>query len=627
LLDKETQDIHRKALTTNENYTDTWKQAYASKGPEFTAIRQSMEIAKNRYLGLDFADSKSGNPRRVSIGEGRNYTEERIISHDEITRDPQLSRFFSSDILDLSHNELRGTITDAVMTKYLSEFFGTRMSMSDLLQILATNAEEFQGRSHLSAKEIESRQRGYERLRNAWNHSIGNWMSAYDSMDENYKAVLDSSRQLTVLASGLRAALMSVPETGRALLTSNKNRPMIMQLLPNLVKMVKLVGPGGKNRRLARQQMVSASHWLRGIATDHMLHRNGIHPENPFQGVVFGQGAGGMFGNFVNAWRTAGVKNATETSTLRKALNRTAAFAAAAEAPLAFVNDMTTTLHIWNAQENLTTNINAFRKMALTLEKNPAADYSEFASFAKRCGLAPKEALDLNSAGLLKTKTIDILAKAVQDKNLYTDGLIDVRKMYIWAGEDADKIDAINTLGGYINMTARHTNVEPTLLDIRVNQSLFGKAMSHYMQFLLSMGVQEIGRRRRTQATGYSQHLAGLVIMEITAYGIARSLSDPGDDEKGGYDEFVNNPMDYMVRTATSIPLLGSYAFLGNLTRHAIMGVSDYMGGPGSDQQFRTPDLFSSPSATSPRRLLNTPEVVKSWYNEGHEILTELLAD
>lgn len=626
-LDAATQDIHRKALTTNEDYVESWKQAYASKGPEFTAIRQSMEIARNRYLGIDFADSKSGSPRRIAIGEGRNYTEERIISHDEIARDPQLSRFFSSDILDLSHSELRGSVTDAVMTKYISEFFGTRMSMSDLLQVLASNAEEFQGRSHLSAKEIESRQRGYERLRNAWNHSVGNWMSAYDSVDENYKALLDSSRQLTVLASGLRASLMSVPETGRAVLTSNKNKGMVMQLLPNLVKLAKLVGPGGKNRRLARQQMISASHWLRGLSTDHMLHRNGIHPENPFQGVVFGQGAGGMFGNFVNAWRTAGVKNATETSSLRRVLNRTAAFAAAAEAPLAFVNDCTTTLHIWNAQENLTKNYDAFRKLADFLEKKPAADYSEFASLAKRCGLAPKEALDLSLAGLLKTKAIDALTQAAKDKTLYTDGILDVRKLYIWAGEDADKIDAINTMGGYINMTARHTNVEPTLLDIRVNQSVFGKAMSHYMQFLLSMGVQEIGRRRRTQSLGYSQHLAGLIIMEITAYGTARALSDPGDEEKGGYDEFVNNPMDYMVRTATSIPLLGSYQFLGNITRHAIMGVSDYMGGPGTEDKFRVPDLFSSPSSTSPRRLLNTPEVVKSWYNEGHEILTELLAD
>jgi len=626
-LSKEAQETHHKALFVNDDYVDSWKQGYASKGNEFTAMRQSMEIAKNRYLGISFDDSKSANPRRMSLGEGRNYTEERILTHDEIASDAELHKFFSTDIMNLSHTELRGHITDAMMTKYLTDFFGVRLSMSDLLQILATTTEEFNGRSHLSLKEIESRKRGYERLRDSWDNSVGNMVAARDSVDRHYATMLDNAKPIVVLASGLRAGLLSVPETARAILTSNKHKSKIMQVVPNLVKLMKMVGPGGKKRRLARAQMISASHWLRGLATDHMLHRHGIHPENPFQGVVFGQGAGGMVGNFLNTWRLAGEKNKTETSSLGRLMNRTSAFASAAEAPLAFVNDCTTLLHIWNAQENLTTNVDAFKKMAKVLNDNPAANYDEFASLAKKCGLLPKEALDLNTARLLDLKYIEILEKAAKDQSLYTDGILDVRKMYVWAGEDADRIEAINRMGGYINMTARHTNVEPTLLDIRVNTSLFGRAYATYMQFLLSIGVQEIGRRRRTHTSGYTEHLAGLLLMDIVAAGTARALANPEDNNMGGVDEFERNPMDYLVRTATSMPLLGSYSWLGTVMRHAIMGTSEFLGGPAAEQDFRVPDLIGGPISTSPRRLLNTPETIKGWYNEGHRMLNELLGD
>lgn len=626
-LSEEAQKTHTRALSSNEDYVDSWKKAYSAKGQEFTAIRQSMEIAKNRYLGIDFTDSKSANPRRQSIGEGRNYTEERILTHEEIATDSELSKFFSTDILDLSHKELRGIITDATMTRMLTDFFGVRMSMGDLLQLLGSSVEEYSGRSNLSLKEIESRKRGYERLRDAWDNSIGNMMGSKDSVDIHYETLLNNSRPLVVAASGLRASIMSVPETGRALLTSNKNRSKIMQVVPNLVKLAKMVGPGGKRRRLARAQMISASHWLRGLATDHMLHRHGIHPDNPFQGVILGQGAGGMVGNFINTWKVAGQKNRTETSSFARFMNRASAFSAAAEAPLAFVNDCTTLLHIWNAQENFTTNIASMKKMAKILNDNPAAEYKEFGKLAKECGLLPKEALDLNTAGVLNLKYIEIIEQAAKNQALYTDGILDARKMYTWAGDDPDKVEAINMMGSYINMTARHTNVEPTLLDIRVNQSIYGRALSNYMQFLLSVGVQEIGRRRRTSTSGYSEHLAGLVLMDIMAYSVSRSLANPEDDNLGGLDEFEKNPMDFMVRTATSMPLLGSYAWLSSVMRHSIMGASEFLGGPEAEQKFRLPDLIGGPATTAPSRLMNAPETIKGWYNEGTLMLNEMLGD
>jgi len=624
-LSKDAQETHNKGLTSNEDYTADWNASYKKEGEEYTAIKQSMTIAKNRYLGIDFGDSKSSAPRRMSIGEGNNYAEERIISHDELVRNPELSQYFSKNIFQLANDQLRGSITDSMMTKYLSEFFGTRMSMSDLIQVLSGVGEESIGRSHLSASEIASRKRGYERLRSAWDHSIGNWTSSTDSVDKYYRVLLENSRVPLVAASGLRAAINSIPETARAILSSNKNRAMLTQALPNMVKMVQLIGPGGKNRRLARQQMISASHWLRGLSTDHMLHRASLHPDNPFAGAVFGQGAGGMISNFVNTWRAAGEMNKVETNWLQKASNRLSAFSSAVGAPLAFINDVTTTLHIWNAQENMTTNIKEFRKMADLLAKNPTASYSEFGHLARKCGLAPKEALDLSTAGLLDPKYIDILHAASKNQSLYSDGMLDAKKLFTWAGDDQEKVEAINRMGSYINMTARHTNVEPTLLDIRVNQSIFGKSLSQYMQFMLSMGVQEIGRRRRTMTSGYSQHLAGLMLMEAMAYGSSRALADPVNDETGGYDEFVKNPTDFVIRTATSLPLLGSYAFLSQIMRHSIMGTSEFLGGPEASGKFNLPDLVSGPASTAPSRLLRTPETIKSWYNLGHDVLGEMI--
>jgi hypothetical protein len=145
------------------------------------------------------------------------------------------------------------------------------------------------------------------------------------------------------------------------------------------------------------------------------------------------------------------------------------------------------------------------------------------------------------------------------------------------------------------------------------------------MQFMLSMGTQEIGRRRRTMTSGYSQHLAGLMLMEAMAYGSSRALADPVNDETGGYDEFVNNPTDFVIRTATSLPLLGSYAFLSQIMRHSIMGTSEFLGGPEASGKFNLPDLISGPASTAPSRLLRTPETIKSWYNLGHDVLGEMI--
>jgi hypothetical protein len=621
-LDPETRKIHDRGLHSTDDYTDTWRKSYPDTTDRpYTALRQAAEIAKNRYLGVDFGDSKASSPRRQSIGEGRNYTEERIFTHDEIVRDDDLKQFFRSDLFGLLQDDLNTQILDVTMTRELTKFFGTRMSMTDLLEILSTTGEEMLGRQHLSASEIESRVRGYNRLRNSWERAIGVWSSDRDSLDVWYRTLLDNARIPLTAASGLRAAVTSLPELSRALLTSNKNKPMLMQFFPNMIKLVRSIGPGGKKRRQARYQMLSAAHWLRGLATDHMLHRDSLNPDNPFTGAVFGENAGGMFSNLVDGWRSAGEANKHEINWLQRVMNRLQPISSAIGAPLVFVNDCTTLLHLWNAQENITTNLQAFRRMADMLEKNPTTDMAKFAKMAKQCGLAPQEAINLSTSGLLKTKYIDILGDAAKNQTLYSDGILDSSKMYTWAGEDQDKLDAIAMMGGYLNMTSRLTNVEPTMLDIRTNQSVYAKAFSQYMQFFLSMGVQEVGRRRRNTSTEYTKHLVGLLLMEIVAYGSSRALSDPTDDETGGIDEFQKNPMDYTVRTLAGLPLLGSYSWLGHAARHIFMGASELMGGPAAEQEFRLPDLMNGPASTAPRRLFNFPSTVGSYYTALEEMM------
>jgi len=234
--------------------------------------------------------------------------------------------------------------------------------------------------------------------------------------------------------------------------------------------------------------------------------------------------------------------------------------------PLTFINKVTTTLHIHNAQLNLSKNSAKFMRLATLLQENPAANLPSFSALARSCGLTAKEALDLSSAGLLDPKYIQVLIDATKDQKNMTDGMLDVRKLMTWAQENPDTMaireEAITRLGGYIGMTTRHTNTEPTLLDLRIAQSTFGKALNVFMQFLLSHSVQEIGRNRRYTKSSYARHLSGLLAMEVTANAMLRAYA--GEDPR---EEFERNPVEYITKVSTSMPLLGSYQWLGAAMR------------------------------------------------------------
>jgi hypothetical protein len=610
MLSAEAQKQHAEGLVSSKGYKDLWKQATGSRGDSHTALRETMEIAANRYLGIDdLSASKSAKPRSESIGGGRNYSEERILTHDEIASNPELAKYFDQNIFGLTHDTLRGDVTDLVMTDMLTDFFGgqVRMPMLDMIAMLNKTGENFMGKHQLSTSEIKARQAGYDRVKNVWEHHTGKLASAVDSVDKWYEELLNGARTAVMFASGLGATVGSIPELARAIVSSDSSCSGLAQLLPNLSKVIKLY-----NKRTAIQEMASAAHWIRLMSADNVLAKSDVMPTSPFHGLSYGGREGGYFNGWRNAWQGVMKMNKLTDSKVGKAMN---IFGLASKIPaglLRGVNSYTTTLHIWNAQLNLTRDSGKFLRLAELLQKSGPKDLSQFSALAKSVGLLPQEALDLSTAGLLNPVHIKQLIEAGKDQSNYTDGMLDVRKLFVWASKQDDpKVaeEAINKMGGYIGMTARRSNTEPTLLDVRVNQSAFGRSLNVFMQFLLSHSVQEIGRRRRYSTTNYSKHLVGLFLCEVAA-GAMRGYKDRylwGSDKETLDEKLNRNPLETGLSYATSLPMGGSYQWIQSAARQLMyQGYNAATGEETFKERFNAPDIISGPISRSPATIGRT---------------------
>ena len=600
-LSLEDQSKHSDGLESSKDYIDSYKRLYAGRGPDYTAVKQSMTIAKDRYIGIEDGDSKTGKPRSESVGSGKNYSEERILSHSDIAMNPDLSRYFQNNVYELINQHIHSQLTDTLMTKYITDHFGTKMSWLDLVSVLSKYGEESQNKANLSTAEQQSRVRGYDRMKNIWESHIGKMSRSKDGLDRFYEDLLTNSRTPVLVASGIRAALTSTGEVGRAILTSNHHKGALMQVIPNLIKTLQLFS---KDKRRTIQEVSSATHWLRNMSSDHLLARSEVLPENPFAGAMLGTRQGGWCKRWAEEWRAVGDINKSDTSIVNRSMNRLGIVASRFGAPLAWVNDITTTLHVWNAQENFTKNSSTFLQLAEKLQTASPDNLADFNQLAKKCGLAAREALNLSTSGLLNPELVKLMIEAAKDQRNYTDGLLDVQKLYIWAGEDKTKIDTINRMGAYINSTARQTNTDPTLLDLRINQSAFAKSMGVFMQFLLSHSVQEIGRRRRYSTASYGKHLAGLFMMEAVTYSLARRKEDK-DKDKWIWEEATEKPIDLTIRLASGMPMLGSYQFIGSLMRQVIQNTYKTLSDQKTDK-FRLPDLYSAPAENLPNKALET---------------------
>ena len=610
LLSAEAQKQHAEGLVSSKGYKDIWKQATGSRGDSHTALKETMEIAANRYLGIeDLMSSKSAKPRSERTMGGRMYNEDRILTHNEIASNPELSKFFEQNIFGLTHDTLRGDVTDLVMTDMLTDFFGgqVRMPMLDMIEMLNKTGEAFLGKHQLSSKQAKARQAGYNRVKTAWEHHTGKLTRSVDSIDAWYEELLNGARTAVMVASGLGATVGSIPELARAIVSSDSSRSGLAQLLPNLSKVVKLY-----NKRTAIQECASAAHWIRLMSSDNVLSKSDVMPTSPFHGLSYGGRDAGYFNGWKTAWAGVSRMNSVTDSRLGKAMN---VFGLASKIPadmLRAVNSYTTTLHIWNAQLNVTRDAAKFLQLAEALQKTGPKDLAQFEQLAKQCGLRGQEALDLSTAGLLNPVHIKQLIEAGKDQGNYTDGLMDVRKLFDWAKKQDDPKaaeEAINKMGGYIGMTARRSNTEPTLLDVRVNQSAFGRAMNVFMQFLMSHSVQEIGRRRRYNGRNYGKHLVGLFLCEVAA-GAMRGYKNRllwGDD-KETVDELVNrNPIEAGLYYATSLPTGGSYQWIKSASRQLLYsGYNAASGETVFKERFNMPKLMGSPTESAPSNIGRT---------------------
>ena len=156
-------------------------------------------------------------------------------------------------------------------------------------------------------------------------------------------------------------------------------------------------------------------------------------------------------------------------------------------------------------------------------------------------------------------------------------------------------------MGGYINMTARQTNAEPTLLDLRVNQSLYAKSMSIFTQFLLTHSIQEIGRRRRMSTTNYGVHLGGLMLMEMLTYAMIRNR-----DERGVVQQVEEEPIKFALANAASMPMYGSYSLWMPVLRAMMTNAYNKATDEKMGERVKFPDLYGAPSETAHIRAYET---------------------
>ena len=599
-LTKEESDKLFKALESSEDYKSSYKSAHAGRDSSYSVIRQAAEIARNRYMNFgDVGDTKSVKPRSESVGSGRDYAEERIITHDDLARDRELAQFFDKNIMRLTNDLLRGQGTEALSTKMITDFFGgnVRISVVDMLEIFR-NAGEGVRRGDVDPRVMAQVNKGYDRVKAVWQEFLGMSRGDADSMDPYYRDALLNSRYTVLLAGGVRAALSSVPELSRAIVASDHNKSKLRQIFPNLMLAMRY-GFGSNREKL--NQMASAYHWIRNMSAETLLARTEALPDNPFHGVAFG-GRRGWFSTWTNQWNAIRGVNEVETSKFRKLLNYAGFPASIAGAPLAWINMVTTAIHVHNAQMNLTRNAKNFKKLVELMDGRTIKNMAEFERLADSAGLSSKEALDLSTAGILNPKIVDILVDMAADPKTKTDEMLDISKMYRWAREqtkyNVDDVDnAVAALGQYVGMTTRHTNTEPTLLDKRVNNSVYSKALSIFMQFLLSHSIQEIGRRRRYSTINYGKHIVGLMTMEAGVYALGRMYR--------GEEPYDDNKVEAFVRIATGMPMLGSYQYLAALLRQSAFAAYNAWSDTDTfEEQIRVPGLIDAPADTAPKRTM-----------------------
>ena len=611
LMSPEHRAMYDEALgQVTEHYTQAWRDYYKNfENP--TAIFVAMRTAKDRILKIEGgeSDNKSLAPKTFFANKASDYTEERLFTHEELVNDPELSKFYSKNILGLSVDEANTRLFQHVVNERLKNMFGLHMTMDDLLNLIKSVEKNYSRDMDASSQaERASFNRGFDKLQRSWLQKTGRVSTEVSDYDKNYRWVLDNSHDFILTLGGVSAGLKTlVSEIPRALLTSDRNKAMITQFVPNLYRALKYGLPGGGERRLALLRSASSIHWARAVLQDaYSTNYEHVGSLLDNRGPIMGRS--GAWSNLKNRWNSL-AEDVKEAEGLGdKATSVVKAVGWLGGGILRYGNEIVHVISMHNILRNLTDNVDNYVKLADLLEKERenldgnVMVRTQFNKLAKSCGLSPDEALDMSRSGLLDPTKIGILRRAFKDNEaaVTTEGLPDSGKLLRWAELQDDATlarEAVVSMAGYIKTLLRNTNTEPTLLDTRVSVDPTVRMLRLFTQYNTSNSVQGIGRVKRAGGKELAKFLAGQLLMQMAGGLVISYLLNLGDAEETE-NQITDTPVAFVLSNLARMPNYGGYGWLfklllaGGYEAYAEMSDTE---APEVIGKAMVPELVSSP--------------------------------
>ena len=604
---------HDALANVTDDYLQSWRDLYKNFSNP-TAIFVSMRTAKDRILRVPGgeSDNKSLLPMTYFANKASDYTEERLFTHDELVDNEELSKFYSDNILGLTIEETNTRLFQHVVTKDITDMFGVRMTMDDVLETIKYAEKNYvRDIDVMDVKATDSFHRGFDKLRRSWLHKTHRLSGETSDYDKNFRFILDNSHGIMMGLGGMSAGVKTIAsEIPRALLASDRNKAMITQFIPNLLTAFKYgIGVNAAERRLNILKMGSAIHWTRAVLEDTFTSTfETAASRNDYAGPVFGRQ--GWWRNLFDRWDSMVEQNKTEKRFSDKAKNVSATAGWLSGGILRWSNEMVNVISIHNALKNFGENAENFNNLSKHLEKyrdridgSPPAR-KELNRLAKLCGISQDEALDLSRSGLLKRENISILHKALtlHKEDTTTEGLPDSTRLLRWAetlGEEEQPLakEAIFKFAGYIKTLARNTNTEPTLLDTRVTLDPVARMLRLYTQFGTSNSVQAVGRVRRSGNVAMARFVGGQLLMQLSG-GLLLSYLMNALDEEETMEEIEKAPVAFFLANVARMPVYGAYSWVFKALLVAAYGTYAHVNNqtvPKSVGKADIPDLISSP--------------------------------
>lgn len=622
LVPKELVDRYRMALEqVTPDYTDAYRTLH-----NVTPIERDATIASRRLLGLTDPMTKdiSG-----SIGSVYNYTQdhllERIFDHDAISRDPELSPYFSKSIVHLLAQDSSSSLFELHLNDLLSRSLGANLTVEDLLQVISQNIQRnHPGMSNLEFSEFT---KGLDRIKNIIRAELHRLQASPDDVSGPLNFISKNRRSILTSLSGIPTSLNTfVGDLPRLVLKTATSRDIFTKFVPTIWESLKVLV--NRDKRLARMAAMDAAHWIHAIHNDTSSPRMGdfehlgedatVPLKMP---VVNSESHLGFLLRKLLNWKNerflpglSGNNNKMGTllhtaSTIPGLLVRTA-------------NDATSAIHAYHYGNLIVNNMDSLLKLVDMLPDHTELSRPKFNALAVSLGLKPDEVIEMSSNGLLNKPHLLMIARGIKETGL-TAGIPDVPKLLNWAlqlkapEESALATDAIGRMAGFIQTTLRNTNREPTLLDLRVSTNPVMKILNAYTQFVYSNSVQSWGQLSRRGTVAASRFLFGQFAAEAAIMFTLDSILTP-DNPGDKLEEMMTNPMALTAFALSRAPLWGTYSWvvrnalvLGFLLRNQIFGIEP----PNQKwESLQFPTFLNSPIGTqvdnTGKLLAKTPGLV-----------------